>query len=636
MGVCNQSAYSISINAVWGDGKTSFMNLVRKQIVNNPETKNQFEFVDFEPWMYPSNILSEFFNLLHRKVSPANYGLSNAIARYASVLEGTKVSVLSRLLSAMLTRKTIREQFETIKEGLSLIEKTYIIVVDDMDRLNGNEILEVFRLIRSSANFPHLVFVLLYDKQYVQNALKEIGSRYTDSFSDKFINTEFFLPSYNTKALMGLAEQITDSLLADQKEAEKLKAFFKEKFLFGRKSIPEQILSTPRDIKRWLTSMIPNYINVIGDVEIEDCAVLELLKFKYLPIYNALKYKYEVYLINHYTGLVLWNNKIELSQVEQWMSKNKRDLYQEKFFTELNVEDQNLARMLLENLFTGRYNSLDTKHINNELFYHRYFYNCLQYDEISYDEYRQLICKDFEQLKSYVNDHKEKAGSIIVNIERDLAEDGSDILRNKIRIIFLIGALCRGASSPEVVYRLLDKLSENLRKDVLYGALTENGASWWAMLFISQLYRGHEYAFEWTRIISKEEVTKAACEIFKHVLDSDLSITEIYDYYWHTNTYRNKDRIVNEDVTGMLKDYIKQNPDKMLSFLIYTDDKDYKVRKYYLSDYVNDFYSDIDGMLKEFADDDSSAVSEFRDFVKQYRDNGKEPIPFQFNHIIKE
>jgi hypothetical protein len=363
---------------------------------------------------------------------------------------------------------------------------------------------------------------------------------------------------------------------------------------------------------------------------------LELLKFKYLPIYNALKYKYEVYLVNHHTGLVLWNDKIELSRVEQWMSKNKRDIYQEKFFTELNVEDQNLVRMLLENLFTGRYNSLDTKHINNELFYHRYFYNCLQYDEISYDEYRQLICKEFEQLKSYVIDNKEKAGSIIVNIERDLAEDESDVLRNKVRTIFLIGALCRGASSPEVVQRLLDKLPENTRKDVLYSALTENGASWWAMLFISLLYRDHDYRPDWDCIISKEEITKAACEIFKNVLESDLSISEISDYYWHTNTYKNKQRLVNKEVTGMLKDYIKQNPDKMLSFLIYTDDKDYKVHKYYLSDYVEDFYSDINSMLKEFADDDRPSVSEFRDFVKQYQDNGNEPIQFQFTHIIKK
>jgi hypothetical protein len=292
--------------------------------------------------------------------------------------------------------------------------------------------------------------------------------------------------------------------------------------------------------------------------------------------------------------------------------------------------------MLLSRLFTRQIAPLDAKPINNEIFFHRYFYNCLQADEISTIDYRQRIENtDFEQIKSYLQSNVEKIDSFVMNIERDTTNDDTYILKNKIRTIFLAGSLIGSATTPDRIRVLITKLPDVEQKEVLYNALTENGASKWAIMFISKLYLGYTYSDEWKKIISEEEISQATCEIFKYVL-SDLGIPEIADFYFWTNLYKDEKRKANPAVTKLLKDYIKQNPDKMLSFLIYTDDKDYKVHKYYLSDYVEDFYSDINSMLKEFADDDRPSVSEFRDFVKQYQDNGNEPIQFQFTHIIKK
>jgi hypothetical protein len=393
------------------------------------------------------------------------------------------------------------------------------------------------------------------------------------------------------------------------------------------------VLANPRDVKRWLVSMSLNYKNLMENAEVEDFALLELLMLKYHLIYNALKYNYELYLINRYCGYVLWNENMELSDVEKMMNRRKKNIYKEKFFQDLNADDQELVRIILNRLFPGRTNPLATKHINNRIFFKRYFFLCLQNNEISSNDYKQLITNEnFKYIKTYIVANKVKGESIIINIERDTINDEPYVLRNKIRAIFLIGALLGAASSPDFIRGLVGKLPEEERNGVLYGALTENGASKWAMLFFSQLYSGHKYEDKWAQIITEEESTKAACEIFKQVLNSDMSISEIYDYYWHTNTYENKQRKVNEKVTEILKAYIKQNPEKMLYFLIYSD----REGKYYLSDYVKDFYSDNDGMLNEFANDNSPAVCEFKDFVSQLKENDNKPIAFQFKCILTQ
>ena len=43
--------------------------------------------------------------------------------------------------------------------------------------MESGEILEVLKLIRNNANFPHLKFIVAYDKEYVTNQIREITKK---------------------------------------------------------------------------------------------------------------------------------------------------------------------------------------------------------------------------------------------------------------------------------------------------------------------------------------------------------------------------------------------------------------------------------------------------------------------------
>lgn len=64
-----------------------------------------------------------------------------------------------------------------------------------MDRLYSNEVIEVLRLVRNTANFTNTIYLLAYEKSYIQKAIKEelhVDNRIP--FMDKIVQMEVPLP----------------------------------------------------------------------------------------------------------------------------------------------------------------------------------------------------------------------------------------------------------------------------------------------------------------------------------------------------------------------------------------------------------------------------------------------------------
>jgi predicted KAP-like P-loop ATPase len=49
----------------------------------------------------------------------------------------------------------------------------FIVTIDDLDRLEPTEALEVLRLVRSVADFPNIIYVLCYDSEILSHSIKE-------------------------------------------------------------------------------------------------------------------------------------------------------------------------------------------------------------------------------------------------------------------------------------------------------------------------------------------------------------------------------------------------------------------------------------------------------------------------------
>jgi len=51
-------SYAYAITSKWGNGKTSFLKIIKDELVANPKTKSEIKLIDFKPWHFISMILS--------------------------------------------------------------------------------------------------------------------------------------------------------------------------------------------------------------------------------------------------------------------------------------------------------------------------------------------------------------------------------------------------------------------------------------------------------------------------------------------------------------------------------------------------------------------------------------------------
>ena len=102
-----------------------------------------------------------------------------------------------KVMEQVLVNKRSRESAEKqrINEVLRSLNRNIYIITEDLDRLTGEEILEVLKLIDANGNFCNTFFLTAYDKNYVNGILKRTLKLDNDStdYTDKYFNYEYIL-----------------------------------------------------------------------------------------------------------------------------------------------------------------------------------------------------------------------------------------------------------------------------------------------------------------------------------------------------------------------------------------------------------------------------------------------------------
>ena len=186
-------AFAIGITGAWGSGKTSFANSLSSNL-------DKTNFLWFEPWKFRgvANVQDSLFNELIDHFKKNNkYDLAFDTEAYERLLNHDGVPVYLKFFFNFLklfkngSEPDIQEKFKK-----SLGDEKIYIFIDDLDRLDATEILEVFKLVRSTLSISNLVYILIYDKAHIQSVLeKEVTEGNAKNFLDKIIQTEYHIPS---------------------------------------------------------------------------------------------------------------------------------------------------------------------------------------------------------------------------------------------------------------------------------------------------------------------------------------------------------------------------------------------------------------------------------------------------------
>ncbi len=240
---------TFAIRGSWGYGKSSLKNLVIEKLQAGP---NGARWLDFNPWQWGSGdaitralfweiadqvggkfsskarkrakMFRRYGDLLSR--SPAalkqaskasetiqkvlSYGIvvaaassvdlnlptvvqvGGALALLAIVFPavGGLLSHLGRDMSAQSLDEIRSELVERMKE----LDRPLVVFIDDIDRLEPDQIRTVLRQVKANGNLPNIVFVLLYQSSIVEHALNPVANGDGRSFLEKIVQANFDLP----------------------------------------------------------------------------------------------------------------------------------------------------------------------------------------------------------------------------------------------------------------------------------------------------------------------------------------------------------------------------------------------------------------------------------------------------------
>lgn len=284
----------------WGQGKSSVLNMVKEQL----EVADSRTVLVFNPWMFAGRdqLVGAFFEQVAgqlRLKGSAEQALADRLVRYGQALSplvfvpvagawlgraGAVATAVGRARSARKQADPVEQQRRVIEAALAQMTEPIFVFVDDIDRLTAPEIRDMLGLVRLTAHFPKIIYLLAFDRAKVERALDQDGLDDGRSYLDKIVELSFDLPATSRHALGSLlVERLAQSI-----PVAGTGPFDVDRWpdVLGRVLAP--LLSTPRDVNRYLAAL-PASLRMIGDeVALVDVLALEAVRLRLPDVFAQL------------------------------------------------------------------------------------------------------------------------------------------------------------------------------------------------------------------------------------------------------------------------------------------------------------------------------------------------------------
>lgn len=372
---CNPNKkFVIGLEGAWGSGKTTILNIVKKQInKNNPDI---IIIDDFDPWSYndKSSLFRGMFDII----------LSKAGFKYSTSKSKNMVDNMYSALFSDDNKKKIRalgiynqDNFTEMNKIKSMINdyiktnnKKLVFIIDNIDRIEKENITLIFKLVNNILDFENITYILAFDDEQLKKVMRdELNIDY--DYLKKIVQLEVKVPKIDSNVINNvISKSIKNLLNLYGVKNEDLKEF--DNIINQLSTFIHDI----RDLKRFINSTISftyksnKYLNPI------EVLTIELIKIYNIELYSE-----------------IWNNK--------------------RFFISHDKEFLSLDTLFLDN---KKFNQ-DGKEYFDRLF-----------SDNENKKYESLLAEVFPYVKKYkLNQDLVYTGSIIV--PRD--QESKDIIRNK-------------------------------------------------------------------------------------------------------------------------------------------------------------------------------------------------------------
>ena len=654
-----KNAFTFGVIAPWGNGKTSFLYMLKEHIDNN--WAGDVVTISFHPWKYgkSSNLTYLFFEELSKSLAPYSTSFSYDIIRYArtvSSIENSTTKFLGSILGCFAS-PTVEEQYEDLKKKISNMQRKIVVFIDDIDRLESKEIEELFRLVRNTSNLPFMYFVIAYDKKYVVDSLNSIFPSHSLSYSQKILQEEFFLPIIKKNELKAVLREKLSVFLNTEEMGQVDKLLNRE--LFNSIDV-FNYLGNIRDIKRLANALLLHLKKLHGEIDICDYIVLEILRQQYPFVLELIvDRKDDILLCNNSGKYVYFNGKNGPEEKDDILSK----MYPFKGFNILEYIEKNSKALsvpkakidslkkLLDALW-GEYRTQSSKGINVPEYTQRYLYTSILDSDVSDVQFDKIWKFPFEEMKPTLQEWMvDKSYSLVKKVEEIDAQNKADAYK-QLHMLFYLGSMGdnfvpefrvmveRIKKVKEMNVESHDYLAED--KEEFLKCLYENGINSFILDFLCKLFRNGSFVDDF--ILSEDEVIAIQQNFFLQYLKEKHPMKDVL-YCWrdtlhevwisHNDGSSHKE-ILHTDISRQaMKDYainhIEEFAENTISFWRPNTD-----RQYYISNVVSHIWQGWDEFYKyvNSLNIQSAKLNEYKKFLEEFKKaDFKNSVYFDFKEM---
>ncbi|MDP0588999.1 MAG: P-loop NTPase fold protein [Candidatus Endonucleobacter bathymodioli] len=314
----------VALHGDWGSGKSSIKNMAVSYLKKlDKSNKHNTYIIEFAPWEWggPDKIQNLFIKEISRHIAKNKNGqeLSILFKIYSEALNITSCfpqaaciwSALVRALSSLrrlacrlfcaqcphpkkfgwdYLGKSLSDIKKDINDSLSKEDApSIVLIIDDLDRLTSDEVRLVFQLVKANLEFPKIVFLLLFQRDLVEEKLTD-GKQSGSNYLEKIIQVTFNIPKLNTERCHEVLAEKIYKITHSNNSAPKM--FDKDRWLDILLHGIGAYFNNLRDVYRY-TSTLSFHFNLFAknqtfEVDPVDLIAIECLRLFEPEVYNKI------------------------------------------------------------------------------------------------------------------------------------------------------------------------------------------------------------------------------------------------------------------------------------------------------------------------------------------------------------
>lgn len=283
----------------WGSGKSSILNFIKRDI------RKKVKVVHFSPWSADSaeEIQQDFYAALLDAFPEGQHSgirkkATTLLRRGSGLFKAIPVAgtAIAETVREFLPEESWHSAFKSLYRAIKASGVRVVVFVDDVDRLQPNELLAMLRTVRLAGRFPRVNYLLAYDQESLIATLHAgLGGSTQDAirYLEKVVQYPLHMPPAQLVHLQNLVFHELGPVLKREtgglwnSSIQRFESFYGA-HMWGA-------LSTPRACHRFTTqtktylALAQGDVNVQGEVDVADFAALTFVRLHHPAIYSRLR-----------------------------------------------------------------------------------------------------------------------------------------------------------------------------------------------------------------------------------------------------------------------------------------------------------------------------------------------------------